>query len=236
MARSKKSKASSKTTLSPVSLISLVDKLSTISEQYRTIRSSIQFATSGDRKIKTLVITSSGPAEGKSTTAANLAVVFADSGQKTLLVDADLRKPTVSRTFGLSNTTGLSNLLSTRSRLQDEIQSIEVNNLDILTSGPKPPNPSELLGSKRMDEVLQEANAAYDFIIFDMPPVTAVTDAQILSSRADGTLMVVREGVTRKDMALKAKDLLDISNANVLGVVFNGKKKSTDTSYYYYGD
>lgn len=230
----KKRKREKDTQTNPVSLISLVDKTSPITEQYRTIRTNIKFSSSVDHEIKTIVITSSGPGEGKSTTSANLAVVFANAGQKVLLVDADLRKPTVSKTFGLSNLAGLSNLLSTRQQLGSVIQNSGIENLFILTSGPKPPNPSELLGSTRMEEIIREARGLYDIIIFDMPPVVAVTDAQILSSRCDGTLLVIREDVTRKDSVLKAKELLEISKANVLGVIYNGSKKSQDKGYYYY--
>lgn len=234
MAKSKRKDREKENQLNPVSLISLVDKTSPISEQYRTIRTNIQFASSADHEIKTIVITSSGPGEGKSTTSANLAVVFANAGQQVLLVDSDLRKPTVSRTFGLSNASGLSNLLSTHQSLTEVVQTIGVSNLSILTSGPKPPNPSELLASVRMEEIIREARALYDIIIFDMPPVVAVTDAQILSSKADGTLLVVREEVTNKDLALKAKELLKISNANILGVIYNGSNRSGDKGYYYY--
>ena len=191
-----------------VSLFTLVDKSSPVSERYRTIRTNIQFASSADRQIKTLVITSSGPGEGKSTTAANLAVVFANSGQSVLLVDADMRKATVHKTFLLNNGVGLSNVLSTDMNVSDAVQRSVVPNLYVMTSGPKSPNPSELLGSTRMDQLVRELRADYDFVIFDMPPIVAVTDAQIVASKADGTMLVVRENVTRKDSLQKARELL----------------------------
>ena len=187
-------------------IITSVNPQSPISEQYRTIRTNIQFA-SADRKIQTIVVTSSGPSEGKSTTAANIAVVFANSGQRVLLVDADMRKPTVHKTFGLTNEVGLSKVLSSNNSVLEMSRPSTVDNLSILTSGPKPPNPSELLGSTRMNQVIEEARHLYDVIIFDMPPVVTVTDAQIMASKADGTLLVVRENVTRKDALTKAKDL-----------------------------
>lgn len=218
-----------------VSLITIADKTSLIAEQYRTIRTNIQFA-SADRKIQTIVVTSPGPSEGKSTTSANLAVVFANSGQRVLLVDADMRKPTVHRTFGLSNENGLSKVLSSNNSVLEMAQPSMVDNLSILTSGPKPPNPSELLGSTRMNQVIEEARHLYDVIIFDMPPVVTVTDAQIMASKADGTLLVVRENVTRKDALTKAKDLLEMVQARVLGVVYNGTKDVKDQSYYYYSN
>lgn len=218
----------------PVSLITLVDPSSPVSEQYRTIRTNIQFASSVDRKLQTLVITSSGPSEGKSTTSANLAVVFAKSGQKVLLVDADMRKPTVFKTFQLTNEVGLSTVLSTGKKVGDAAQPTSIENLSVLTSGPKPPNPSELLGSMRMDQVINEARNLYDIVIFDMPPVVAVTDAQIMASKVDGTLLVIRENVTKKESVTKAKELLHLVNARVLGVVYNGAEQSKDQGYYYY--
>ncbi|MDT2757479.1 CpsD/CapB family tyrosine-protein kinase [Enterococcus asini] len=218
-----------------VSLITIADKTSPIAEQYRTIRTNIQFA-SADRKIQTIVVTSSGPSEGKSITAANIAVVFANAGQRVLLVDADMRKPTVHKTFALSNEAGLSKVLSSNNSVLEMAQPSMVDNLSILTSGPKPPNPSELLGSTRMNQVIDEARHLYDVIIFDMPPVVTVTDAQIMASKADGTLLVVRENVTRKDALTKAKDLLEMVQARVLGVVYNGTKDVKDRSYYYYSN
>lgn len=218
-----------------VSLITIADKSSPIAEQYRTIRTNIQFA-SADRKIQTIVVTSSGPSEGKSTTAANIAVVFANSGQRVLLVDADMRKPTIHKTFGLTNEVGLSKVLSSNNSVLEMSRPSMVDNLSILTSGPKPPNPSELLGSTRMNQVIEEARHLYDVIIFDMPPVVTVTDAQIMASKADGTLLVVRENVTRKDALTKAKDLLEMVQAKVLGVVYNGAQNLKDQGYYYYSN
>ncbi|EOH96882.1 capsular exopolysaccharide family protein [Enterococcus moraviensis ATCC BAA-383] len=216
-----------------VSLITLADKSSPISEQYRTIRTNIQYAMV-DRDLKTLVITSSGPSEGKSTTSANLAIVFANSGKRVLLVDADMRKPTVAKTFSLDNIRGLSTLLGSReTMLHQVVQSSGVDNLFLMTSGPKPPNPSELLDSRRMKELMVELKEQYDLVIFDMPPVVAVTDAQIVSSKSDGTILVVRENVSKRDSLLKAKNLLELVDANILGVVYNGSKNVADQGYYY---
>ncbi|GGD01237.1 MULTISPECIES: CpsD/CapB family tyrosine-protein kinase [Enterococcus] len=216
-----------------VSLITLADKSSPISEQYRTIRTNIQYAMI-DRDLKTLVVTSSGPSEGKSTTSANLAIVFANSGKRVLLVDADMRKPTVAKTFSLDNVRGLSTLLGSREVvLHQVVQSSGIDNLFLMTSGPKPPNPSELLDSRRMEELIQDLKQQYDLVIFDMPPVVAVTDAQIVSSKSDGTILVVRENVSKRDSLLKAKNLLELVDANILGVVYNGSKSITDQGYYY---
>lgn len=227
--------AKKKSKVEPVSLVSIADQNSTVTEQYRTIRSNIQF-TSVDKELRTMVITSSGPSEGKSTTAANLAVVFANSGKRVLLVDADLRKPTVALTFQIPNARGLSNLLGDReSDSKDYAQKTSIENLWVMPSGPKPPNPSEMLGSKRMEEVITELTQEFDLIIFDMPPVATVTDAQILAAKTDGTLLVVRERQTKKQNLIKAYDLLKIAKANILGVVYNAAKKGDDSSYYYYG-
>lgn len=219
---------------SAVSLITLADKASPVAEQYRTIRTNIQFA-SANRKMQTIVVTSAGAGEGKSITTANLAIVLADVGQRVLLVDADMRRASVHKTFGLSNEAGLSLYLSSNQQIEGLAQHTSVANLSVLTAGPKPPNPSELLGSKRMDQFIEEACRLYDVILFDMPPIVVVTDAQIMASKVDGTLMVVREEVTRKDALMNAKKLLDMVHAHILGVVYNGVEKGHAQDYYYYG-
>lgn len=216
-----------------VSLITLADKASPVSEQYRTIRTNIQYSMM-DQELQALVVTSSGPGEGKSTTAANLAVVFANSGKRVLLADADMRKPTVAKTFNLLNSDGLSNVLGrSQVNLDKIIQDSGIPNLSVLTSGPKPPNPSELLGSARMGKLLDVLKRNYDLVIFDMPPVVTVTDAQVLASKVDGTILVAREGITNRDLLKKAKNLLENVDANLLGVVYNGSKRSSDQGYYY---
>ena len=179
------------------------------------------------------MVTSSGPGEGKSTTAANLAVVFAKAGQKVLLVDADMRKPVIYKAFQINNHYGLINLLSSTETISKGIQKTAIKELSVLPSGPIPPNPSELLSSKRMDQLMVEASQLYDIVMFDLPPIVTVTDAQILSSKADGTLLVVREKTSRKEAVVKAKKLLEMAQAKVLGIVYNGVEQSKDTSYYY---
>jgi protein-tyrosine kinase len=205
-----------------------------ISEQYRTIRTNIQFS-SVDESIRTILVTSSGPEEGKSTTVANLAVVFAQQGKKVLLIDADLRKPTVHYTFQLDNTTGLTNVLTKQTQLQKAAVTTLVDNLSVLSSGPIPPNPAELLGSKAMEDMLEAALEQYDIVIFDTPPVLAVTDAQILANRCDGTILVIGSGKTQIEPAMKSKELLLSSKGKLLGVVLNRKNAKDSQYYYYYG-
>ncbi|WP_067729050.1 CpsD/CapB family tyrosine-protein kinase [Oceanobacillus damuensis] len=215
-------------------LITKLNPKSPVSEQYRTIRTNIQYA-SVDNEIKSLLVTSSGPSEGKSTTIANLAVVYAQTGKKVLMIDADLRKPTVHYTFRLDNLRGLSNILVGENTLVETVNASDVENLDVISCGPLPPNPSELLASKKMAAFIKEATAVYDIVIFDTPPVLAVTDAQILANVVDGSLLVVRSGHTELEAAEKAKEILEPAKAKLLGTVLNGREKKASNYYYYYG-
>lgn len=217
------------------SLITHYDKKSPISEQYRTIRTNIEFS-SVDQSLKTIIVTSAGPGEGKSTTTANLGVVFAQQGKKVLLIDGDLRKPTVHYTFQLDNTIGLTNVLTGQAEFSAAIKNSEVEHLSILTCGPIPPNPAEMLGSAAMKKFLGEASEQFDIIIIDSPPVLAVSDAQILSNLADGIVLVTKSGQTEYDMALKATELLKNSRARLLGAILNHKDVKQSNYYYYYGD
>lgn len=208
------------------------DPKSPITEAYKTLRSNIQFS-SLDKKIQTIVVTSSGPGEGKTTTATNLAVVMAQSGNRTIIIDCDLRKPNIHKTFGLSNQKGLSNMLINEAVLSEVVQKTNVENLHVITLGVRPPNPSELLGSAKMKNFVESLKTEYDFVILDTPPVILVTDALILSQYADGCLLVVSAGETNKDAVLKAKKLLENVNSNILGIVMN-KLDITKNRYYGY--
>jgi capsular exopolysaccharide synthesis family protein len=216
------------------SLISMKNPKSPITEQFRTIRTNIQFS-SVDGEMRRIMVTSSGPAEGKSTTTNNLAIVFAQQGKRVLLVDADLRKPTAQYSFRLENHTGLSNVLTRQTTIDQAVRETEQENLFVLTSGPIPPNPAELLGSKKMDELLKELEEVFDLVIFDTPPVLAVTDAQILANKCDGVVLVTSSGKTENEAALKAKELLESAQGKLLGVVLNNKKAKDSQYYYYYG-
>lgn len=218
------------------SLVVVNKPSSVVSEQFRTIRTNIQFSMV-DETLRTVVVTSAGPASGKSTVSANLAATFASKEKKVLLVDADLRKPTVHKTFKVRNTDGLTTLLTDRNAHLDEmIYRTHTEGLYVLTSGAIPPNPAELLGSKRMEEIKQEMLDYFDLVIFDMPPLLAVTDAQVMASKTDGVLFVIPKGQANKDEVFKAKDLLEKVQANVLGAVLNRVDKSDDSYYYYYGE
>ncbi|WP_368895613.1 CpsD/CapB family tyrosine-protein kinase [Priestia megaterium] len=205
-----------------------------VAEQYRTIRTNIQFSNV-DQDIKTIVVTSSGAEEGKSTTTSNLATVYAQQGLNVLLIDADLRKPTGHYTFRLENHIGLTNVLTRQSTLAQAVQESEIPHLSVLTSGPIPPNPSELLASAQMAELLKEMKEQFDMVIFDTPPILAVADAQILANQVDGTILVVSSGKTEKDAALKSKELLSNAKSKLLGVVLNNRKVEEGNYYYYYG-
>lgn len=203
-------------------------------ESYRVLRTNIQYS-SIDKKIKRMLVTSSEPGEGKSTTTGNLALTFSQDEKKVLLIDCDLRKPSIHKKFRVSNNIGLSDVILDNSKLDKAL--IKRNDyLDILPAGKVPPNPSELLGSKALEDLLDELGKKYDVIILDTPPVHAVTDAQILSTKVDGVILVVRAERTKKESVISAKAALDKVNANILGTVLNGGESSKGKYYYYYGN
>lgn len=206
---------------------------SPIAEAYRTLRTNIQFG-SLDRSVKTIMFTSAGPGEGKSTTAANLAVTLAQAGHAVILVDADLRRPVQHRVFALDQQKGLTTVLLGRCSLEEALQATAVGSLKALPSGPPPPNPSETLGSHAMEELLTTLRGMADYIIFDAPPVVAVADASILAPKVDGVVLVLRSRVATRQMAQGAKAQLDKVKARFLGAVLNDIAIEGDYKFYYY--
>lgn len=215
-------------------LITLANARSPVSESYRALRTNIDFS-SIDENLQVIMVSSAGPGEGKSTTIANLAVAYAQTDRKTLLIDADLRKPTAHHTFSVSNRWGLSSVISKQCTIEEVVQALEIPNLSIITSGVIPPNPAEMLGSNRMTAIIQHLKSIYDIILIDTPPLLAVTDAQIVASKCDGAILVVDQGRVKRDIGKKAIQNLQAVNARILGVVLNNvKRKANEEAYYYY--
>ncbi|MCI6691151.1 MAG: CpsD/CapB family tyrosine-protein kinase [Clostridium sp.] len=203
-------------------------------ESYRTLRTNIQYS-SFDKEYKVIVITSSEHGEGKSTTAGNLALCMAQGDKKVILVDCDLRRPSIHKKFKVSNLAGLSDVIIGKSDLSKVMHRYN-KNLVLLTSGKIPPNPSEMLSSKSMENLLEKLRENFDYVILDTPPVQAVTDSQILSTKADGTILVVRAERTKKESVNNAINLLKKVNANIIGTVLNGTDLSRNKYQYYYGE
>ena len=214
-------------------LITLTNPRSPISEAYRTLRTNIEFS-SFEKQLHTLVVTSASPEEGKSTTLANLAVTMAQAGKKVILVDCDLRRPSQHMVFGLRNDRGLTSLMIADADLANPpLQATAQESLQLLTTGPLPPNPSEMLGSKRMQEIIARLQELADVVIFDAPPILAVTDAAVLATRVDGVLLVINAGGTKREQMQKAHALLKKVNAPLIGAVLNNVKFDNNLHKYY---
>lgn len=208
---------------------------STVSEKFRGIRSNIMFS-SAKQEVNSLLITSEKPKSGKSTISANIAVTYAQAGYKTLIIDGDMRKPTQHYIFDLTNNSGLSNLVIGKKTYSESIKEANVDNLAILTAGPTPPNPSELIASNQFNEIYNELLRHYDFIIVDAPPINTVTDAQIYAQTIKNCALVIDVDENNKHEVKKAKDLLTKSGGKLLGAILNKMPIDKSSSYYYYGD
>ena len=210
----------------------LVDKdpKSIAAESYRVLRTSLEYS-SIDKELKSIVVTSSEPGEGKSTVAGNLASIIAQNNKKVIIIDCDLRRPTIHKKFGISNSIGLTEYIIGKNDLNNVIQILN-ENFSVITSGRIPPNPSEILSSKSMENLLKALSVCYDYVILDTPPLTAVTDAQILAGKCDGTILVVRAESTSKESIIKAYKELEKVRAHVLGSVLNGRKGNNKIYYY----
>ena len=215
-------------------LISSERPNSTISESYRSLRTSIMF-TSVEHKRKTILFTSSGPQEGKTTTAINLAIVMAQAGEKVLLLDGDLRQPRVEKIFNFSIEHGITEVLAKDEKLSSVIHKTDIKNLDLIACGAIPPNPSELLGSRKMRNLLKELETRYDRIIIDAPPTLAVTDPVVLAQMVDGTVLVVRAGETNRNAVLKAKEIIQaVKGSSLIGAVLAMVEQDKTGGHYYY--
>lgn len=214
-------------------LVTTFDPTGAASEAYRSLRTNLLYSFV-DNPPKVIVMTSPGPQEGKSTTCANLGVVLAQAGKSTLMVDCDLRKPVVHKLFGMRNIYGIVDLLVGEYRLQ-EVWHEPVPGLKVVCVGPIPPNPAELLGSKRLSEFLVNVREEFDYVLVDAPPVGLVSDPAILATQGDGVLLVLDAQNTRKGALRQSVRSLETVGANILGTVMNNVKASKGRSYYYYG-
>jgi len=206
---------------------------STVTEAFRSFRTNLQF-TKIDQELKILMFTSAGPDEGKSTVAANTGIIFANAGKKVLIIDCDLRKPVQHQIFQKHNR-GLTDYLSDDCEVYSLIQHTADSNVDLLASGPVPPNPAELLGTTKIQQLFAELCKKYDYLIIDVPPVIPVTDACVLASKVDGVVLVIGAGIVRPEIAKQAKELLQKAQGNILGVVLNRVEiESKYASYYCY--
>jgi tyrosine-protein kinase Etk/Wzc len=217
-------------------LVTHANPRSPVAEAYRSLRTNLAF-TRARESMKTIILTSPGPADGKSTTVANLAITFAQQGQRTLLVDADLRRAVLDKTFSVPRSPGLTEVIVGEVALEQAVSSTDVPNLHVLGSGQFPPNPSELLGSTAMREVLRAAAEQFDVVLLDSPPLLAVTDAAVLSTLADGTILVVRMGATARQAVRRSLGQLQAVHARTIGAVMNDvdlKRSSYYGGYGYY--
>jgi len=214
-------------------LVTVAQPRSAVSEAYRTLRTSIDFAGL-DKPIKTLLVTSASPEEGKSSTLANLAVVSAQEGKRVIVVDCDLRRPSLHSIFNLSNTEGLTTALMNAEALKSPpLQGVGIDGLSVLTSGPIPPNPLELLGSRRLADLLAALAEQADLVMVDAPPVVAVADAAVLASKVDAVLLVVQAGRAKRDYVERAKSVLEKANARIIGAALTNVQADSLMARYY---
>lgn len=207
---------------------------SPFAEAYRTLRTNLGFA-SVDHSYRSILVSSTSPQDGKSTTIANLAVTLAQAGKRVMLLDCDLRKPVLHHIFKVDNHQGVTNCLMHQVTIEEVAHEGVVENLTLVTSGPIPPNPAEMLGSERTRSLWPALLGKYDYVLIDAPPILAVADASILASQVDGVILVVRYAATRYDLAKKAKEQLLNANAHIIGVVLNQfKMEAKEYQYYYY--
>lgn len=215
-------------------IVNLKNKVSeSVEEALRTLRTNIQFC-GAEKPIKTICLTSCIPNEGKSMTALNLGVSMASANKTVICIDADMRKPRQYKMIEASFNTGLSNYLSGMAEIEDVISETNVSNMQLILSGPKPPNPAELLGSSRFAVLLDKLKESYDYVIVDTPPLGSMIDAALVAAVADGTIMLIEYNTIDYNKAMKVKDQLEKGNARILGVVLNKIPRKELRDYYYY--
>ena len=213
-------------------LITKNNPKSPVSEAFRSIRTNLSFL-SPDNPLNNILITSSGASEGKSLVLTNLAISIAQNDQKVIIIDADLRKPMLHRFFGMTNFNGLSNILTDEITFEEALRETDTKNLSMISTGVMPPNPAELLSSKKMELVLDKAEKEADVVLLDSPPAIAVTDAVILSNKVDGVIIVVASHETHRDMLVATKDKLKKAHANIIGTILNKYPVQKSKGYYY---
>lgn len=220
--------------ISKYPLIVQEETKSPVAEAYRILRTNISYCKT-DGQLKTLMFTSSGSGEGKSFTIANMAVSLAMAGKRVIIVDCDFRNPMQQKIFKTGRRGGVTSILTDKgAQIDDFIAETDVKNLFLLASGPVPPNPSELLGSEKMNELIAYLRERFSYVIFDVPPVIAVTDACVLVSKLDGVVLVLDIKTIRPQMAQKAKELILKARGHLLGVVLNRAEVEVDSQYYNY--
>ena len=211
-------------------LVTISNPRSPLSEAYRTLRTNLSFY-SLEAPLRSLVVTSAVMGEGKSSTVANLAVTMAQSGRKTVLVDCDLRRPSLHTLFNLKVEPGFTNAILHNGA--PALQETAVNNLWLLTSGTKPPNPADILGTPQVDQLIAHLQEKADIILFDAPPVNAVTDAAVLGAKVDGVLLVISAGKTRREHAERAKEILEKARVNIIGATLTNAPVDSSMEAYY---
>ena len=214
-------------------LITIYDPKSPISEQYRTLRTNLEFTSLGTQ-LQTILVTSTSTGEGKSTTASNLAVVYSQLGKRVLLIDCDMRRPTLHQIFRLDTRQGLSNVLAKRSSIEAAVQTTQLEHLFVISAGVVPPNPSELLAAPSFLELLEDVKSRFDIVILDAPPVMQVADSRILAPLVDGSILVLSCETSERDEVIKAKDQLQMTGTKILGLVLNRRETRYDKNHYYY--
>ncbi len=211
----------------------LEDEISSLNlESYNFLRTNLEHL-SRDKNLKTILITSSDIEDGKTTIVKNLSLSLAKGRKRVILVDCNLRKPSINEYFHVDNNLGITEIITEKISIEDSVKKI-LENLYIITSGKIPISPSELIGSKEMEDLIENLKENYDYVILDASPVLIFPDSQILSTKVDGTILVVRSEKTKKENVIKAKDILDKVNANIIGIVLNGIKNKKEKGYDYY--